>query len=55
LIKVSGKLHAKAAFPPGKEPWYTLDRRQGGPQSWSGDGDREKTSQPSQEIIQLIA
>jgi hypothetical protein len=27
---VSGQLHAPAALPPGKEPWYPLDRRLGG-------------------------
>jgi hypothetical protein len=31
----SGQLHAPAALPPGKSPWYPLDRRLGGPQSQS--------------------
>jgi hypothetical protein len=30
----------------GKSPWYSLDRRLGGPQSRSGRGDEEKNSQP---------
>jgi len=29
----------------GKSPWYPLDRRLGGPQSWSGHSGEEKTSQ----------
>jgi hypothetical protein len=33
---VSGQLHAPAAFPREKSPLYPLDRRLGGPQSWSG-------------------
>jgi hypothetical protein len=32
-MEVSGQLHAQAALPPGKSPWYPLDRRLGGPQS----------------------
>jgi len=35
-MEVSGQLHAMAALPPGKEFWYPLDRRLGGPQSQSG-------------------
>jgi hypothetical protein len=31
----------------GKSPWYTLDRRLGGPQSRSGHGGEEKNSQPA--------
>jgi hypothetical protein len=30
------------ALPPGKKPWYPLDRRLGGPQSRSGRGDEGK-------------
>jgi hypothetical protein len=37
-MEVSGQLHAPAALPPGKSPWYPLDRRLGGPQSRSGRG-----------------
>jgi hypothetical protein len=29
-----------------KSPWYPLDRRLGGPQSWSRRGGEEKNSQP---------
>jgi hypothetical protein len=46
-MEVSGQLHALAALPPGKSPWYPLDRRRlGGPQSRSGHGGEEKNSQP---------
>jgi hypothetical protein len=31
-------------FIQGKRPWYPLDRRLGGPQSWSGCGRKEKLS-----------
>jgi hypothetical protein len=33
-------------YPQGKNPWYPLDRRLGGPQNRSGRGGEEKTSQP---------
>jgi len=33
-----------------KRPWYPLDRRLGGPQSWSGYRVEKKNSQPSPEI-----
>jgi len=43
----------------GKSPWYPLDRRLGGPRSWSGHGGEEKYSQPlpglEYSIIQPIA
>jgi hypothetical protein len=43
----------------GKNPWYPLDRRLGGPQSQSGCGGEEKNSQPlprlEPSIIQPIA
>jgi hypothetical protein len=45
-MEVSGQLHAPAALPPGKSPWYPLDRRLSGPQSHSGRSDEEKNSQP---------
>jgi len=32
-MEVSGQLHVPAASPPGKNPWYPLDRRLGRPQS----------------------
>jgi hypothetical protein len=33
-------------YPPGKSPWYELDRRLGGAQGHSGRGGEEKNSQP---------
>jgi hypothetical protein len=37
---MNGQLRDLATLPPGKEPKYPLDRRLGGPQSWSGrDGE----------------
>jgi hypothetical protein len=46
-------------YPQGKNPWYPLDRRLGGPQSWSGRGGEEKNSQPlprlEPPIIQPVA
>jgi len=32
--------------PPGKNPWYPLDKRLGGPLSWSEHSGEEKSSQP---------
>jgi hypothetical protein len=37
-------------YPQGKSPWYPLDTRLGGPQSYSGRGGEEKNSQPPPEI-----
>jgi hypothetical protein len=34
--------HVPAALAPEKSPWYTLDRRLGGPQNRSGRGGKEK-------------
>jgi hypothetical protein len=48
-MEVSGQLHAPAALPPGKNPWYPFDRRLGGPQSRSGRGGEEKISQAHRE------
>jgi hypothetical protein len=45
-MEVSGQLHAPAILPPGKSPWYPLDRMLRGPQSRSGRGGEEKNSQP---------
>jgi hypothetical protein len=45
-MDVSGQLHAPAALPQGKSPWYPLDRKLGGPQSWSGHNGEEKNSDP---------
>jgi hypothetical protein len=44
-MEVSGQLHALAALPQGKSPWYPLDRRLSGPQSRSWRGGEEKYSQ----------
>jgi hypothetical protein len=41
-------------YPHGKNPWYLLDRRLGGPQSWSGHGGKEKTSQSLSGLESLI-
>jgi hypothetical protein len=42
---VSGQRHApEALYPRGKDPWYPLYRRLGGPQSWSGTEVRGKIS-----------
>jgi hypothetical protein len=38
----------------GKNPWYLLDRRPGGPQNRSGGGGEEKNSQPLPGIESLI-
>jgi hypothetical protein len=60
-MEVTGQLYDPGRFnPQGKSPWYTLDRRLGGPQSRSGrSGGEEKNSQslPGLElpIIELIA
>jgi hypothetical protein len=35
--------HLGRSLPPGKDPWYPLDRRLGGPQSWSGHRLEEKS------------
>jgi hypothetical protein len=45
-MEMSGQLHASAALHQGKSPWYSFDRRLGGPQSRSGRGGEEKNSQP---------
>jgi hypothetical protein len=58
-MEVSGQLHSPAALPTGKEPWYPLDRRLGGPQSRSEHGGEKKNSQPlpgfEHPIIQPVA
>jgi hypothetical protein len=41
-MQVSGQLHALAALPLGKNPWYPMDRRLGGSQSQFGCGGEEK-------------
>jgi hypothetical protein len=45
-MEVGGHLHAPATLPLGKDPWYALNRRLGGPQSWFGCGGEEKKSLP---------
>jgi hypothetical protein len=40
-----GQLHDLAALPPGRSPWYPLDRL-GGTQSRCGRGGEKKNSQP---------
>jgi hypothetical protein len=44
-MEVSGQLHAPAALPQGKSPCYSLYRRLGGPESRSGRGGEEESSQ----------
>jgi hypothetical protein len=41
-MEVNGQRHAPATLPPRKCPWYTSDRRLGGPQSRSGRCGEEK-------------
>jgi hypothetical protein len=38
--------HPSRALPPGKEPRHPLDRRLGGPQSWSGNKGYRKNPLP---------
>jgi hypothetical protein len=58
-MELSGELHTPAALPPGKSPWYPLERRLGGLQSQSGRGGEEKNFQylPGLEppVIQSVA
>jgi len=50
-MEVSGQLHAMAvALSLRKRLRYPLDRRLGGPQSWSGRGGEEKKFLPLPEI-----
>jgi hypothetical protein len=46
-------------YPQGKSPWYSLDRRLGGPHNRSGRGGEEKNSQPppgiEPQIVQPVA
>jgi hypothetical protein len=44
-MEMCGQLHAPVALPTGKNLWYPLDRRLGGPQSRSGRGGEEKNPQ----------
>jgi hypothetical protein len=45
-MEVSGWLHAPASLSQGSSSWYQLERSLSGPQSRSGRGGEEKTSQP---------
>jgi hypothetical protein len=45
-MEVRVRLHAPAALPQGKSPWYPLDRRLGGPHSRYGRGGEEKNFRP---------
>jgi hypothetical protein len=60
-LEVSGQVDAPAALPPGKEPWYPLDRRLGGPQSRSGQRGEEQildptgTRIPTPSVVQPVA
>jgi hypothetical protein len=53
-MEVSGQLHALAILLQGKNPWYPLDRRLGGPWSQSGCGGEEKNSWPLPGLEPLI-
>jgi hypothetical protein len=46
MMEVSGQLHAPAALPQGKSPWYPLYRRLGGPQIRSGRGEEKNSQSP---------
>jgi hypothetical protein len=41
LVEVNGQLHAPATLLLGKEPWYSLDRRFGGPPNRYGQHEKE--------------
>jgi hypothetical protein len=53
-MEVSAQLHVLATYPQRKSPWYPLDRRLGGPESWSLHGGEEKNSQPLPGLEPLI-
>jgi hypothetical protein len=38
----------------GKDPWYPLDRKLGGPQSWSGHNSRCRGSNLDRPVVQSI-
>jgi len=42
-MEVNGQLHALPTLPQGKVPWYTLDKKLGGPQSRFGRGEEENS------------
>jgi len=39
-----------STLPPGREPWYTLERRLDAPQSWSEHGSKNKNPCSCQEL-----
>jgi hypothetical protein len=41
-MEVSGQVHAPAALPREKVPWYPLHRKLGQPQIWSRRGGEKK-------------
>jgi len=45
-MKENCQFHALSTLPQGKERWYPLVRRLGGPQSQFGHGGEEKNSLP---------
>jgi hypothetical protein len=51
-MEVSGQLNAPAALAPGRESWYPLDRKLGGPQSRSRSSGKEKNPNP---VVQPVA
>jgi hypothetical protein len=52
-MEVSDQLHASAALPPEKLPWYPLNRRLGGLQSRSGRcGEERNLALPGIEILE---
>jgi hypothetical protein len=53
-MEMNDQLHALVTLSPGKEPWYLLDRRLGGPQSRPWHGGEEKNSQPLLGLRPLI-
>jgi hypothetical protein len=46
-LEVSSQLHTPVALPPEKIPRYPLDRRLGGPLSWSREHREEKILDPT--------
>jgi hypothetical protein len=48
-MKVYGQLHILTTLTPGKEKWYTLERKLGWPHSQHGCSGKEKKSLPGNE------
>jgi hypothetical protein len=54
-MEVSGKFHAPAALPPGKNPWYLMDMRMSRPQSRSErSGEGKKFPTPVGNRISIV-